>query len=127
MGAVFIDASALAAVLFDEPQAAPVCASIHGRLLAPGLLRYELASVCRTKTMRSPERARDVEARYALVDSLDLTLVEPHWPSLPRLALRWALSVCDAAYLQLALARRAPIVTLEARLASVHDAATGRG
>ena len=125
MNAVVIDASALAAVLFDEPEAEPVRASVRGRLIAPGLIRYELASVCLSKLLRHPERAGDIETRHALVDSLDLTLVEPHWPGLTGLARRWALSAYDAAYLQLSLARRAPLVTLDARLAAAYDGATG--
>lgn len=125
MSAVVIDASALAAVLFDEPEAEAVRASVHGRLIAPGLFRYELASVCLSKTLRHPELADDVMARHALVDALDLTLFEPGWPELPILARRWALSAYDAAYLQLALRKRAPLVTLDARLAAAHDAATG--
>lgn len=125
MNAVVIDASALAAVLFDEPEAGPVRVSVRGRLIAPGLIRYELASVCLSKMLRHPARAGDIEARHALVDSLDLTLVEPDWPGLTGLARRWALSAYDAAYLQLSLARRAPLVTLDARLAAAWDGATG--
>ena len=126
MSAVVIDASAVAAVLFDEPEAEPVRASVHGRLIAPDLIRYELASVCLAKTLRYPDRAADIEARHALVDSLELTLYKPDWGDLPRLAFRWALSAYDAAYLQLALARQAALVTLDARLAAAYDAAASR-
>jgi len=45
---------------------------------------------------------------------------------LPLLARQWDLSTCDAAYLQLALARRAPLVTLDARLATAYDQAAAR-
>ena len=125
MRAVVIDASALAAVLFDEPEAEPVRASVRGRLIAPALIRYELASVCLSKMLRHPERTGDIEARHLLVDSLDLTLFEPDWPGVIALARRWALSAYDAAYLQLSLSRRAPLVTLDARLAAAYDGATG--
>lgn len=127
MNAVVVDASAIAAVLFDEPEAAPVRASVRGRLLAPGLIRYELASVCLAKVRRFPGRAADIEARHALVDALDLRLHDPQWPELPALAQRWTLSVYEAAYLQLALALHAPLVTLDARLAGAYDAAMGGG
>ncbi len=119
--ATVIDASALAAVLFDEPEAAPVLASVSGKLLAPGLLRYELASVCTTKCIRYPARSDEIESRYRLADELAIELYEPDWESLPRLARRWALSAYDAAHLQLALARQAPLVTLDARLAAAWD------
>ncbi len=123
MPATVIDASALAAVLFDEPEAAPILASVSGALIAPGLIRYELASVCTTKCIRYPARTGEIEARYRLLDKLALKLYEPDWNSLPGLARRWALSAYDAAYLQLALARKAPLVTLDARLAQAYDGA----
>ncbi|HET8611114.1 MAG TPA: type II toxin-antitoxin system VapC family toxin [Burkholderiales bacterium] len=124
MRATVVDASAIAAVLFDEQEAAPIVASVTGRLVAPTLLRYELASVCTTKLIRHPQRAADIHTRYRLFPELALDLFEPDWDDLPALARRWALSACDAAYLQLALARKAPLVTLDARLAAAYDNAT---
>ncbi len=122
MSATVIDASALAAVVFDEPEAAPVLASVSGTLIAPTLIRYELASVCVTKMLRRPERIRDIEARYRLLDEVGVDLFEPDWDTLPALAHRWHLSAYDAAYLQLALGRDASLVTLDARLAQAADA-----
>lgn len=116
-----VDASALAAVAFDEPEAAPIVASIAGRAIAPTLLRYELASVCTTQLVRHPERRAATLARYALAMKTDFAWYEPDWATLPELAQRWALSAYDAAYLQLALARRANLVTLDARLAAAFD------
>lgn len=121
MAATVVDASAVAAVLFDEPEAAPIVASIAGKLIAPTLLRYELASVCTTKLTRHPARAAEIHARYQLLDKLDIEYFEPGWPPLPILARRWALSAYDAAYLQLALASHAALVTLDARLAAAWD------
>ncbi len=125
MRATVVDASALAAVLFDEPEAAPVLASVRGVLIAPSLIRYELASVCVTRMIRHPERMEQIENRYRLLGSLALELVEPDWDRLPALARRWQLSAYDAAYLEIALARNAPLVTLDARLAAAWEAASG--
>ena len=119
-----VDASAVAAVLFDEPEAAPIAASVAGKLVAPHLLRYELASVCTTKLIRHPARAREIQARYCLLVELMIDYVEPEWASLPGVARRWSLSAYDAAYLQLALERDATLVTLDARLAAAWDNAT---
>ncbi|WHZ20253.1 MAG: hypothetical protein OJF55_002402 [Rhodanobacteraceae bacterium] len=127
MPATVVDASAIAAVLFDEPEAAPIVASIADKLIAPTLLRYELASVATTKLTRHPQRADEIQQRYRLLDQLAIEYVEPDWPTLPALARRWALSAYDAVYLQLALARGAALVTLDARLASAWDDATARG
>src|SRR5687767_8268213 len=104
MNVTVVDASAVAAVLFDEPEAEPLLASLAGSLLAPSLLLYELASVCATKLARSPAQANVTLARYRLFVDLDIKLVEPEWHTLPPLAIEWALSAYDAAYLQLALA-----------------------
>jgi predicted nucleic acid-binding protein len=127
MPATVVDASAVAAVLFDEPEAPPIVASITGMLIAPTLLRYELASVCTTKLIRQPAHAAEIHARYKLLDTLAIEYFEPDWPPLPALAHRWALSAYDAAYLQLALARKAPLVTLDARLAAAWDNAATAG
>jgi predicted nucleic acid-binding protein len=124
MHATVVDASAVAAVLFDEPEAAPVAAGASGRLVAPGLLRYEVANVCATKLIRYPDRAQELHARYRLLDQLAIDYAEPDWDLLPALAQRWALSAYDAAYLQLALLLNAPLVTLDARLAAAYDNAT---
>ena len=124
MRVTVVDASALAAVLFDEPEAAPIVASVAGELIAPSLLRYELASVCTTRLIRHPDRAGEIHARYRLLDTLAIDYFEPDWDHLPLLARRWALSAYDAAYLQLALARNAPLVTLDARLAAAWDHAS---
>jgi predicted nucleic acid-binding protein len=121
MSVTVVDASAVAAVLFDEPEGAPVVASIGGTLLAPTLLRYEIASVCATKLQREPAHAKLIVSRYRLLANLDIELTEPDWETLPLLARQWALSAYDAAYLQLALKRKAPLVTLDARLAGVYD------
>lgn len=118
-----VDASAVAAVLFDEPEAAPIAASVQGDLMAPALLRYEIASVCTTKLIRHPTRAADIKARYKLLEQLAINYMEPNWASLPALARHWALSAYDAAYLQLALTQHAPLVTLDKRLATAWDSA----
>ena len=126
MSVTVVDASAVAAVLFDEPEGAPVAASVGDALLAPGLLQYEIASVCATKLLREPARAKLILSRYRLLASLDIELAEPDWETLPLLARQWALSAYDAAYLQLALKRKAPLVTLDARLAEAYEKAAAR-
>ena len=126
MNVTVVDASAVAAVLFDEPESEPVLASISGALLAPGLLPYELARICATKLARRPADAKVILARYRLFAELDITLRDPDWASLPELAQEWALSAYDAAYLQLALDSSAPLVTLDARLAAAYDKASGK-
>ena len=126
MSVTVVDASAVAAVLFDEPEAAPVMAGVTGSLLAPGLLRYELASVCASKLQNESKRAQLTLRRYRLLAGLNIEFADPDWDALPLLARQWDLSAYDAAYLQLALKRKAPLVTLDARLASAYDQAVAR-
>lgn len=118
-----IDASALAAVLHDEPEAPAVVAGCRGRLLAPTLLPYEMASVARMKMLRRPDEVQRILDCHAGLAAIGVRLLEPDWRSLPQLAERWALSVYDAAYLQVALREGAPLVTLDARLAAAADRA----
>ena len=125
MSVTVVDASAVAAVIFDEPEAAPIVATIAGALIAPGLLRDELASICATKLARKPQHAKFILARYGLLARLDVDYADPDWESLPLLARQWEISAYDAAYLQLALARKAPLVTLDSRLAKAYDRAAG--
>jgi predicted nucleic acid-binding protein len=127
MSVTVVDASAVAAVLFDEPEAAPVIAGASGPLLAPGLLRYELANVCESKLRKHPGQAKLTLQRYHLMSGLDIEFTEPDWDALPLLARQWDLTTYDAAYLQLALKRKAPLVTLDARLAGAYEKATARG
>ena len=124
MSVTIVDAATVASVLFDEPEAEPVLASVGGELIAPTLLVYELASICTAKLVKRPADAYSVLARYKLFFDLDIELVEPDWLTLPTFAIEWSLSAYDAAYLQLALARRAPLVTLDARLADAFDKAS---
>jgi predicted nucleic acid-binding protein len=124
MSVTVVDASAVAAVLFDERESEPILASVAGALIAPSLLPYELASVCTTKLARRPREAKIILARYRLFAKLEVDLVEPDWDTLPGMAYECALSAYDAAYLQLALAQDAPLVTLDARLAAAYDKIT---
>jgi len=63
----------------------------------------------------------------AVVDSFAVNRVsEPEWDAL-LLAREWGLTAYDAAFLQLALKRKAPLVTLDARLAAAYDKAAARG
>jgi predicted nucleic acid-binding protein len=126
MSVTVVDASAVAAVLFDEPEAGPVIAGASGLLLAPGLLRYELANVCESKLRKNPRQAKLTLQRYQLLSGLDIEFAEPDWATLPLLARQWDLTAYDAAYLQLALKRKAPLVTLDARLAGAYDKAAAR-
>ena len=121
-----VDASAVAAVLFDEPEAEDVEARLRGsRLLAPNLLPYEIANVCWKKCLRRPRERTGLRAALARLAHLGVGLRPVSASSMVALALETKLSVYDAAYLWLALEIGAPLVTLDRRLADVVDPLAG--
>jgi len=112
-----IDASAFAAITFQEPEEREVAARLSGhKIHAPTLLRYELANVC-IKKIRKHAGQRDL-----ILDlyskSLD-TLLEEHdveHQGTIDFAERFKLSAYDASYLWLAHSMNIELVTLDARL-----------
>jgi predicted nucleic acid-binding protein len=119
-----IDASALAAMVFGEPEATAIARSVNdSRLLAPALLDVELANVCWKKCRRMPEQRPLFLAAYALrhVVAIELTAVD-HDATLI-LALQTGLSVYDASYLWLSRKLGAELVTLDAKLALIAGSA----
>ena len=124
---IVVDASAILEVLLNTPRAS----RIAGRLYAPGetmhaphLLDIEVAQVLR-RYFRSRELNLE-RSRAALHDFLDLPLNRyPHDLFLERIwELRHNLTAYDAAYVALAEALDATLVTCDRRLASTagHDA-----
>ncbi|MGH9155079.1 MAG: type II toxin-antitoxin system VapC family toxin [Acidimicrobiales bacterium] len=122
-----LDASAVVEWLLDLPLAREVAARLapdDQTLHAPHLLSVEVAQVVRRYVA-----AGDVSAErgtHALTDLADLDVV--HYPDEPLLPTMWRLrsnlTAYDAAYVALALALDAPLVTLDARIAAapVHGA-----
>lgn len=124
MPASVVDASALAAVLFGEPAGTRVASRIgDGPVLAPTLLRYEIGSVCLKKIRRHPKRREDLLAALDLLGRMDLEEVDVPAVESTELAESADLTVYDAAYLWLARATGAALVTLDERLEA---AARGR-
>ncbi len=118
---IVLDASAMLELLLRLPSAGAVEERIAGArtLHAPHLLDLEVAQV-----LRRFERSGELDAargREALDDLSDFPLERyPHTPFLDRIwALRRNATAYDAAYLALAEALEAPLLTLDARMAGV--------
>jgi predicted nucleic acid-binding protein len=115
-----VDASAIAAILFGEPEG-PAVKDMMGDadLLAPALLDFELARVCLKKLRRHPEqhdalaRSFDLRRRFAI-----RALTIDH-AAVVRLAAETGLSSYDASYLWLARDLGVGLITLDRRLAAV--------
>lgn len=116
-----VDASAVCAMLFEEPEAATVRAHIRGEtVLAPQLIDYELANICWKKVRREPDRLSDMLAMLDAVRFVTMTRVAVSPADAAALAIRTGLSAYDAAYLWLAMSRDVELVTLDRRLARVN-------
>ncbi len=107
-----VDASALAAVLFGEPEGGEVGERLGGRLLvAPALLRFELANVCWQKIQRHLGQREALLAAHALAEDLEILEVDVEFVEVVDLAEKEGLTAYDASYL--ALARALDLVTLD--------------
>lgn len=113
-----VDASAIAAIVFAEPESPQVLARLAGEdLIAPQLLGYELANICATKMRRSPAEVARLLAQLATFSRLDIELVPVDHDAAAALAAVTGLTAYDASYLWLARTFNAELVTLDRRLA----------
>jgi predicted nucleic acid-binding protein len=112
-----VDASALGALLFGEPRADYVARHLGGATLAaPTLLRYEIASICLKKLARYPELRAGLLEMLDYFERMDLREIPVPTEDMVVLAEGEGLTVYDAAYLWLARALGAELVTLDAEL-----------
>jgi predicted nucleic acid-binding protein len=117
---IVVDASALLEMLLNTPASSRVTERLFGRndtLHAPHVLDLEVAQVLRRYTISGEMDAERSE--QALEDLADLPLNRyPHDVFLFRIwALRRNLTAYDAAYIALAEALEAPLVTRDSALA----------
>lgn len=119
-----IDASAVAAMIFEEPEANQIRSAFDNySLFAPFLLPVELANVCVKKIRRMPDRTAELMRMHAVVPTLEIELFEVDQLSLPTLALQHRLSAYDASYLLLALDHGTRLITLDRKLQTAFEAA----
>ena len=117
-----LDNSVVSGWYLDD-QATPYSQAVAQRLQddrawAPALWELELTDVLRTSCLRQRLTAQSAQAVLVHLGSLPIAVDrEPVPPrELLALALRFGLSSCDAAYLELALRRQLPIATQDADL-----------
>jgi predicted nucleic acid-binding protein len=124
MTRVVVDASALAAVVFDEPQGDTIQRRLDGATVyAPALLRYELANTAWKKIKRQPADASKILAALAIAldDQSGLIWREVDEADVVLLAQATGTTAYDASYLWLAASVGADLVTLDDRLARAVD------
>ena len=113
-----VDASALGALLFGEPQADEVARKPSGAsLAAPAILWFEIASICLKKIRAHPRSADKLLAAMRYIDRLPLRPVEVDHAKIVDMARKRKLTTYDASYLWLAVESGTKLVTLDKKLA----------
>ena len=118
MSVKVIDTSALAAMVFAEPDGQRVAAQLEEHdMIAPHLLLFELAHVCLVKIRRHPVRRELLLAGYEMVNRLPLTFMAVNMTEVVTLAEAKKLTAYDASFLWLAQQLDVELVTLDKTLA----------
>jgi predicted nucleic acid-binding protein len=117
-----VDASALGAVVFGEPQAEEIANLFSGALLiGPTLLPFELASICMKKIKAHPANKKLIMQAFEASTKLVIEQVEVEHAEVIALAEETGLSTYDASYLWLARETGGPLVTLDVKLGKAAD------
>ena len=112
-----VDASAVSALLFAEPDAEEIANRLRGYSLAsPALLTFEVGSVCLKKMRRHAARKTSLLAAYGLLRRMEIVETAVNGSEVVVFAEQRGLTVYDAAYLWLAKKLGAELVTLDKRL-----------
>jgi len=112
-----VDASAIGALLFGEPEGPDIAHRLsQSRLAAPELLFFEVASICLKKLKRYPDRRQLILEAFKMLRRLTVELVEVDYTEIVLLAERQGLTAYDASYLWLARSLGAELVTLDRKL-----------
>jgi predicted nucleic acid-binding protein len=118
MAVKVVDASALIALLFGEPEAQEITTRLVGaRLVAPHLLSFELANVCRNKIRRNATEQSALIAAFQRRRRLHIDELGVDADEVLDLALKTGLTAYDASYLWLSRDLGAELVTLDRQLA----------
>ncbi|CAA6604248.1 Ribonuclease VapC [Rhodospirillaceae bacterium LM-1] len=117
MAVKVVDASALAAILFGEPDGeAAAMRFAEAELVAPALLHFELANVCLMKMRRHPQERDKLVAAFGLLARMEIRAVAIDHAEALELGERTGLTAYDASYLWLARQLNADLVTLDRKL-----------
>jgi predicted nucleic acid-binding protein len=112
-----VDASAILAVLLDEPESELVSRRLDGHdLAAPLLLVFEVLNTCAVKTKKYPAKRDTFVRALQAFRRFDVFLEEIDPEEVFDLALRHKLTGYDASYLWLSKQMDAELVTLDAEL-----------
>ena len=112
-----VDASALGALIFGEPDAQKIADMLSGGLLiGPALLPFELASICLKKIKAHPDKKGLITKAFEASEELAIEYVEVEHARVIALAEETGLTTYDATYLWLVREVGGRLVTLDAKL-----------
>jgi predicted nucleic acid-binding protein len=115
--AVVVDASAIGAIMFGEPEGPALAAHLDGEtLLAPALLDSELTNIALKKARKRPGAATQILLSLQAALTLPVSRIAVPGVEVFVLATQTGLTAYDASYLWLARSRDAELVTLDAAL-----------
>jgi predicted nucleic acid-binding protein len=116
--AVVVDASAIGAIMFEEPEGATLAAHLDGQtLLAPTLIDLELSNLVVKKARKSPDQILPIFLSLQAALALPISRIAVPGAEAFALAAETGLTAYDASYLWLARSRDAELVTLDSELA----------
>lgn len=120
MRRVVADASALAAIIFEEPAADTVDPQLRAaELWAPTILQFELANVAWKKIRRNPSKGVEIlGALRAFFADRPIEWVDIDVTDVVLIAQQTGLTPYDASYVWLAGSIGADLVTLDTRIAA---------
>jgi len=109
-----VDASVVAALAFQEPDAEKAASRLEGgELYAPALLAYELVSVACKKIRKAPGKREVLVEGLTSVLAMDFRWTEPDHADVLAIALATGLSAYDASYVSLARSLDAELVSFD--------------
>ena len=112
-----VDASAVAAVVFNEPQFAAVASRLTGaNLVAPLLIDFEIAQVCLKKIRERPSERAEILRLHDAYTRSSIRKLPIAFEEAIAMAERHKISLYDAGYLWLALTLQVELVTLDREL-----------
>lgn len=117
-----VDASAIGAVVFGEPNGTTIAAHIEDEsLVAPTLIDYELANIAWKKIRRHPAQRLQILAAFSAMHRVQIKRLPVPADEVLSLAVDTGLSAYDASYLWLAMSRDIELVTLDNELARINE------
>jgi predicted nucleic acid-binding protein len=120
MGVKVVDASALGALVFGEPEAETVAKQLSTfTLVAPQLLWFELASIAFKKAAKHPGLVNQIREAFRMAGRLAIEILAVDHLDVIDLATQTRITTYDASYLWLARKTGGELVTLDKRLSKV--------